>query len=70
MPIKSGFDVAAEVRRGDGPNKETRIVSISAADVPDDTRGWPFDAHLTKPITMRAIQRALALSARASVTAQ
>lgn len=66
MPIKSGSDVAAEVRRGDGPNKDTRIVSISAADVPDELRGWPFDTHLTKPITMPAIQRAMALPARTS----
>ena len=60
MPIKSGFDLASETRRGDGPNARTRIVSISAADVPDARRGWPFDSHLTKPITMQAIQRAIA----------
>ena len=59
MPIKSGFDLASETRRGDGPNSRTRIVSISAADVPDDRRGWPFDGHLTKPITMLAIQRTI-----------
>ena len=60
MPVKSGFDLASETRRGDGPNARSRIVSISAADVPDDKRGWPFDGHLTKPITMPAIQRAIA----------
>jgi signal transduction histidine kinase/CheY-like chemotaxis protein len=60
MPLKNGFDVAGEARRGDGPNSHTRIVSISAANVPDERRGWPFDAHLTKPITMQAIQRAIA----------
>jgi len=60
MPIKSGFDLASETRRGDGPNARSRIVSISAADVPDERRGWPFDGHLTKPITMLAIQRAIA----------
>jgi len=59
MPVKSGFDLAAETRRGNGPNARSRIVSISAADVPDDRRGWPFDSHLTKPITMQAIQRAI-----------
>jgi CheY-like chemotaxis protein len=52
MPVKSGYDVAAEVRRSDGPNKASRMVSISAADVPEDRRGWPFDGHLTKPITL------------------
>ena len=59
MPLKSGFDLAAETRRGNGPNARSRIVSISAADVPDERRGWPFDSHLTKPITMQAIQRAI-----------
>ena len=59
MPVKSGFDLAAETRRGNGPNARSRIVSISATDVPDESRGWPFDSHLTKPITMQAIQRAI-----------
>ena len=59
MPLKSGFDLAAETRRGNGPNAQSRLVPISAADVPDERRGWPFDSHLTKPITMQAIQRAI-----------
>lgn len=66
MPVKSGYDLAAETRRGDGPNRGSRIVSISAADVPDDRRGWPFDGHLTKPITMQAIQRVIAQPALAA----
>lgn len=66
MPVKSGYDLAAETRRGDGPNRGSRIVSISAADVPDNRRGWPFDGHLTKPITMQAIQRAIAQPALAA----
>ena len=66
MPVKSGFDLAAETRRGDGPNTHSTIVSISAADVPDDRQGWPFDAHLTKPITMQTIQRAIAQPAPAA----
>lgn len=60
MPVKSGYDLAADTRRSDGPNSASRIVSISAADVPENQRGWPFDGHLTKPITMQAIQRAIA----------
>jgi len=66
MPIKSGHDLAAETRRGDGPNRDSRIVSISAADIPDDLTGWPFNGHLTKPITMQAIQRAIAQPALAA----
>jgi signal transduction histidine kinase len=67
MPVKSGFDLAAETRRGSGPNSRSRIVSISAADVPEDRRGWPFDGHLTKPVTMPAIQRAIAQPVPAAV---
>ena len=67
MPVKSGYDLAAETRRSTGPNRGSRIVSISAADVPDDRRGWPFDGHLTKPITMSAIQRAIAQPGIAAV---
>lgn len=63
MPVKNGYELAAETRRGAGPNRASRMVSISAADVPDARRGWPFDAHLTKPITMQAIQRAIASTA-------
>jgi CheY-like chemotaxis protein len=59
MPVKSGFDLAGDTRRGKGPNRETRLISISAADLPESQRGWPFDGHLTKPITMQAIQRLL-----------
>lgn len=59
LPVKSGFDLAAETRRGDGPNRGSRIVSISAADVPDNRHGFPFDGHLTKPITKQAIQHAI-----------
>jgi signal transduction histidine kinase len=66
LPIKSGYDIAAETRRGNGPNKQTRIVSISAADVPEERRGAPFTSHLTKPITVQAIQRAIALPAPAT----
>ena len=66
MPIKSGYDLAAETRRGEGPNRDSRIVSISAADIPDDLPGWPFNGHLTKPLTMQAIQRAIAQPALAA----
>ena len=66
MPIKSGYDLAAETRRGEGPNRDSRIVSISAADIPDELSGWPFSGHLTKPLTMQAIQRAIAQPALAA----
>jgi signal transduction histidine kinase len=59
MPVKTGLDLASETRRGKGPNSRTRIVSMSAAGVPERGPDSPFDGHLTKPITMLAIQRAI-----------
>ncbi|MEO6744507.1 MAG: hybrid sensor histidine kinase/response regulator [Caldimonas sp.] len=61
MPLKSGYDLAGETRRGNGPNKNARIVSISGAHVPKERHGAPFNGHLTKPIMMPAIQWAIAL---------
>lgn len=66
MPIKSGFDLASETRRGGGPNARSRIVSISAVDVPEERQGWPFDEHLTKPVAMQVIQRVIAQPAPGS----
>jgi CheY-like chemotaxis protein len=66
MPTKSGRDVAIDVRRADGPNKDAKICSISAADMPDSERGWPFDTHLTKPITKQAIRRVIGQRAPAA----
>jgi signal transduction histidine kinase len=66
MPVKCGFDLAGDTRRGTGPNRETRLVSISAANLPESQRGWPFDGHLTKPITLQAIQRLLGSSTPAA----
>jgi len=59
MPIKSGFDLASETRRGTGPNVGSRLLSISAADSPQKGPDWPFNGHLTKPITRAALQRAI-----------
>ena len=59
MPIKSGFDLASETRRGSGPNVRSRLLSMSAADSPQKGPDWPFNGHLTKPITRAALQRAI-----------
>jgi signal transduction histidine kinase len=67
MPTKSGRDVAIDVRRADGPNKDAKICSISAADMPDSEKGWPFNSHLTKPITKQAIRRVIGQRAPAAV---
>jgi signal transduction histidine kinase len=57
MPIKSGRDVAIDVRRAEGPNKTSKIFLISNVDMLPGQRGWPFDGHLTKPITQKAVRR-------------
>ena len=59
MPVKTGFDLASETRRGKGPNARTRLLSISAADAPEERPDSPFNGHLTKPITKPALQRAI-----------
>jgi signal transduction histidine kinase/ActR/RegA family two-component response regulator len=58
MPDKGGADLAFEARRGDGPNRATRFIGMSAGLVNHNWRG-PFDACLTKPIEHNALRRAL-----------
>ena len=59
MPIKSGHDLAAETRRGNGPNARTHLLSMSASDAPRFTSTWPFNGHLSKPISKSTLQRAI-----------
>ena len=47
MPVRAADH--GRPRRAGRWNRGSRLnPSISAADVPDDRRGWPFDGHLTK----------------------
>jgi signal transduction histidine kinase len=64
LPVKSGRDVAIDVRRADGPNQASTIVLLSDIDVPPGQPGWPFDGHLTKPITQQAVRRIIGPQAR------
>jgi signal transduction histidine kinase len=57
MPDKNGVTLAYETRRGHGPNQETRLVAISAADGRAVGSGYPFNEFLQKPIDRRALQR-------------
>jgi len=59
MPIKRGKDLASETKRGGGINSETALVAISAADGQEVGRAWPFDGFLEKPISIRALRRAV-----------
>lgn len=59
LPFKSGADLAAETRRGNGKNCQTPLYSISS---PDTLAGWtasPFNGHLVEPITRATLQRAI-----------
>jgi CheY-like chemotaxis protein len=58
MPIRSGAELAAETRRGEGPNRGTHFLGMSASDVPQAAAEC-FDAWLLKPIDQAALRRAL-----------
>jgi two-component system, sensor histidine kinase len=60
MPLKNGRELASETRRGQGPNRETRLIAISAgmggmfASV---VNRWPFDDFVQKPIHKIQLQK-------------
>ena len=58
MPIKGGVELAAETRRGTGPNRASRFIGISAGEVTDAMKRQ-FDACLAKPIDYTALRHAL-----------
>ena len=59
MPIKSGAELATETRGGNGPNQQTRLLGMSAAEVAAQYADGPFDACLAKPIDRNALISAL-----------
>lgn len=58
MPGKGGSELASETRRGTGPNRDTRFLGMSAAEVAGNL-GNNFDTCLAKPIDRAALRRAL-----------
>ena len=58
MPIKGGAELAAETRRGKGPNAHTRFIAMSAGELDDDVKRR-FDACLAKPIDHGALRHAV-----------
>ena len=59
MPIKSGKQLASEIRRGRGRNRDTTMIAISAS---SEARGigeaWPFDGFQEKGrLDRRGLQR-------------
>jgi two-component system, sensor histidine kinase len=59
MPIKSGQQLASEVRRGTGPNRGARLLAMSAADLNGMGSAWPFDGFVAKPITLQTLAAAV-----------
>jgi CheY-like chemotaxis protein len=58
MPVKGGAQIAAETRRGKGPNAETRFIGMSAGEVGEDVKRQ-FDACLGKPIQHSELRHAV-----------
>lgn len=59
MPVKTGDELARDIRRIDGPNRTARLIAMTAADDGEVGRHWPFDAYLHKPVSARMLTRAL-----------
>lgn len=64
MPIKNGYELASEIRRGNGLNQASCLVAFSAgsseAQVLRSADGkvlWPFDSFEQKPVDARAMKR-------------
>jgi signal transduction histidine kinase/CheY-like chemotaxis protein len=58
MPATGGAELAAETRRGRGPNAGTRLIGMSAVEPPDEVASR-FDCCLIKPIAYGALRHAL-----------
>jgi signal transduction histidine kinase/CheY-like chemotaxis protein len=59
MPVKRGEELASETRRAKGPNSDTRLVAISAAENRETGSAWPFNAFLQKPIDRWTLRQAV-----------
>lgn len=63
LPGKDGTAIGEEIRRGGGPNAESRLLAMTAGEPPrpDAARGsqGPFDGWLTKPVDSHVLRRAV-----------
>ena len=58
MPVKGGDQLAAETRRGNGPNRDSRYIAMSAVEPSDEVKSH-FHSCLAKPIDRAALRQAL-----------
>ena len=76
MPGMSGHEVLKALRAGDGPNRDTRVVAVTADVLSHDHQGYlalGFAGHVSKPIQVASlaaeIERAFQAPARAAAAA-
>jgi signal transduction histidine kinase/CheY-like chemotaxis protein len=69
MPVRGGASLVADVRRGEGPNRGSHFISISAAERSPEGEA-NFDVRLAKPIDQSALRRALLAARRKERPAQ
>jgi signal transduction histidine kinase len=63
MPVKTGQELAQEIRRSQGPNAKSTLVAVSASlEVQEIGSRWPFDAYLAKPVGIRALRQLIQAS--------
>ena len=58
MPVKPGDQLTVETRRGNGPNRDSRFIAMSAAEGNDEMRSH-FHTWLGKPIDRSELRQAL-----------
>jgi signal transduction histidine kinase len=66
MPIKPGKELAAETRRGGGPNSHAWFIAFTAGTQVAEGTGWPFNAFFQKPVDLRTLRAAIADGIRGS----
>ena len=59
MPVTSGAELATEIRRSDGPNRSTPFIAMSAGEMTEEGRAWPFDQFVRMPVSIRTLKRSL-----------
>ena len=57
MPGQDGRELATEIRRDGGPNSDSMLILISAAENREIGLAWPFDGFLQKPIDCSDLRR-------------
>ena len=57
MPAMDGLSLATDIRHGSGPNSNSILILISAAENQAVGQRWPFDGFMQKPIDGQTMSR-------------